>query len=439
MTRIKPFTGIRYAKGVAQSVNDLLAPPYDVISPAQQEALYARHPKNVVRLILGRQFDTDTDADNRYTRSAATLAAWKAEGTLLPDDAPALYLYAQDFLVEGVPTRRTGFICRRLVDNFGDTIHPHERTLAGPKLDRLLLTRACRTNFSQVFSIYRDESQTLDRIWSAWMEKNNPDITVIDDEGEGHHLWSVTDPAVIGTVEAFFENRDLVIADGHHRYTTAINYRQERREADGNPPQLKAYDYCMMFIANTAGPGFTILPTHRVVMATAGAAVDGMFDRLGGYFSVSRTKVTRDTVGAFVERLKKAGQTAPSFGLYTGNGEMALLTFTGKKKYLADMAAVTESETLKLLDVSILQNLVLENILGITREKVANKKDVTFTIDPKEVMERVDREGAVAGFLMNATDVGQVYEVATGGGVMPQKSTYFYPKLITGLVMNPID
>ncbi len=439
MTRIQPFKGLRYAEGVADNPLDLLAPPYDVIPPSMQEALYARHPKNVVRLILGKQFDTDSDAENRYTRSAADLSAWKADGTLVADAKPALYLYAQDFLVDGAKTRRTGFICRRLVDNFGDTIHPHERTLAGPKLDRLNLTRACRTNFSQVFSLYEDPSQTLDTLWAEIMATTRPDIGVIDDDNEGHSLWSVTDPTVIEKVQAFLENRDLVIADGHHRYTTAINYRQERREADGNPEGLRPYDYCMMFIANSAGPGFTVLPTHRVVMKTAGANIDGMFDRLADYFAVTHETVTPENVAAFVEKLAAAGEKAPSLGLYTGGGKMALLTFTGKDRYLEDLSSIDEPQTLKLLDVSILQNNILTGNLGIDREKVANKKDVTFTIDPVEVMRRVDDEGAVAGFLMNATNISQVYDVATGGGVMPQKSTYFYPKLITGLVMNEID
>jgi len=437
MAKVEPFNGIRYSDGAAENVLDLLAPPYDVINAEQQQALYDRSPHNCVRLILGKINDDDTDENNRYSRSAATLAEWLESGVLRRDEKPALYLYAQDFDVEGKRLRRTGFICRRLVDDFGDSVHPHERTLAGPKIDRLNLTRACKVNFSQVFGLYADPSQTLDAIWATIMERP-ADISVVDDDNEGHHLWAITDGATIATVQDFMEERDVVIADGHHRYTTAINYRKERRAEAGDPAELQPFDYAMMFLANSNSEGFTVLATHRCATDIDTPDETALLEKLRAFFNIASEKVDETTIGAFMETVEASGKTAPSFGLYSGNGSAHLLTFTGKEEYLAGQSLSSNDEALATLDVSILQNLIFEKIVGISREAVAAKKNVSYTISPTEVMKRVDSGAAQLGFLLNPTEVDEVIAIATGGGVMPQKSTYFYPKLITGLVMNPI-
>lgn len=433
--RVVPFKGIRYKKELKDSLIDVLAPPYDVISKEEQEALYKKSDKNIVRLILGKINETDTDDNNRYTRSAKTLESWLDDKTLVEDENPAIYLYAQDFSVDGVRKRRTGFICRRLIGPLGISIFPHERTLSGPKTDRLNLTRSCRTNFSQVFGLYEDVDQTLEKLWADIMKKE-PDISVTDEANEDHHLWVVTDEKTLATVGDFMEDKKVVIADGHHRYETALNYKNERRAADGDPEEIKGYDYAMMYLANCAAKGFTVLATHRVVMSSANVEKEDLVEKLSDYFLVSAVSLAKGKSADFMKKLAIAGKKRPSFGVYMGAGKAWLITLNEKKNYLDTISESPESDTLKLLDVSVLQNLVFENILGLTREGVAAKKDVTFTIDPDAVIDRVDRGDATCGFLMNPTDISQVIDVATSGGVMPQKSTYFYPKLISGLVMN---
>ena len=433
--RVNPFKGVRYKKDITKNFLDLLAPPYDVISQNEQDALYNRDKNNIVRLILGKIKKNDTEKESRYTRSAATLEAWLADGTLVQDDTPALYLYAQDFDVDGKRKMRTGFICRRLVEPLGTSIHPHERTLSGPKTDRLNLTRACKTNFSQVFGLYADEERVIDAIWKKVM-KNPADISVTDDAGEDHHLWVVTDVDIIEQVQQYLEDKPVVIADGHHRYETALNYKNERRKADGDPKEPQEYDYAMMFLANSEGEGFTVLATHRVVMSSATVEKESLIENLSDYFLVSAASMDEGEEGDFMAKVSAAGKKGPSFGLYMGQDEAWIITLTEKDDYLDSIKSSPEDDLLKLLDVSVLQNLIFENVMGVTREQVAAKKDVTFTIDPVEVKRRVDSGEAVCGFLMNPTDIGQVIEVATSGGVMPQKSTYFYPKLISGLVMN---
>ncbi len=421
MPRVNPFKGTRYNVTKAGNIADLLAPPYDVISPAEQNELYNQSDYNVVRLILGEINDDDTDEDNRYTRSAETLRNWLDTGVLERDDKEALYLYAQDFDIGGETLRRTGFICRRLVEPLGSSIHPHERTLSGPKTDRLNLTRACETNFSQVFTLYSDPTRKLDAIWSGIMEEP-AEIEVTDKDGVKHMMWVVTDADVIKTAQEFLEDIPVVIADGHHRYETAINYMKERSSAT-NSDKSDGYKYAMMYLANSHGEGFTVLATHRVVISKLTDNIDEIKNKLSEYFDISEHAIDSDAPDQFMEKLATAGQSRQSFGLYAGNNRALLLEL---------------KEENGQIEVITLQDLIFEKVLGISREAVASKKSVAYTIDASALMNRVDEGDATLGFLLNPTDIDKVFKVATGGGVMPQKSTYFYPKLISGLVMNQL-
>ncbi len=437
MKRVEPFTALRYADKVSANIIDLLAPPYDVISTKLQDKLYDRHPNNVVRLILGRIYETDNETENRYSRSAKDLADWKEAGIVKRDEKPAIYLYAQDFSVGGTRRRRTGFICRRLVEDFGTSIFPHEATLAGPKIDRLNLTRACDTNFSQVFSLYSDKQKVLDTIWEKIMA-TPADISVTDDENEDHHLWVVTDEKIIATVQDFLEDKPLVIADGHHRYTTAINFRDERRKEAGHDNPLGS-DYCMMFIANVDGDGFTVLPTHRMVTDLPSVDLESFKNQMSNWFDLEERDVNRSNVSEFADEVVNAGAQCTCFGIYTGNGKGLLAKFTGVKKLIGDQKFSDAEKKLKLLDVSILQEVIITGILGVSKEAVAAKKNVAYTIDLEKLINDVDKGSANLGFILDATPIDDVLQVAMGGFVMPQKSTYFYPKLISGMVMNPID
>ena len=289
--------------------------------------------------------------------------------------------------------------------------------------------KACETNFSQVFGLYADEGLTLDSVWKKVMAEPAGMSATVD--GVEHNVWVITDKNVIDQVAAFFTDVPLVIADGHHRYETALNYSKWRREQDGGGSSDADYDYVMMYLSNIHSQGFTVLPTHRIVTDKCVANLDALTDRLQADFDIVERQVTPDMASEFEKELKAAGEKGPSFGMYLGDGAMSLLTL--KKETMAKLDG-----TLQQLDVTILQERILEKALGISKEQVASKSAVCYMVDAGGAMELVDKGVAQATFLMNNTEVSQVMDVATSGGVMPQKSTYFYPKLISGLVFNPL-
>ena len=436
MARVNPFGGVRYNPKAISNIGDVLAPPYDVISSSQQQELYDRHDRNIVRLILGYQREGDSEDDNRYTRSAEFLKIWMADATLSRDDKPAFYLYAQDYEVDGKKMRRVGFMCRRLIEPLGTSIFPHERTLSGPKTDRLNLTRACKMNFSPIFGLYSDPSKKLDKIWESIMNVDIPDIDVTDEDGVRHLMWTITDGEIILTAQGFLENIPVVIADGHHRYETAINYRNERR-AQENPSGRADYDYALMYLSNSCGEGFTVLPTHRIVKDVPAIDMAALLASLGEYFEVKEEALNDKSIGALPAKLAAAGKNGPAFGMIAPGGKLYLLKLN-VEKYAKNAPAGGVAAILHTLDVAVLQELVFEKILGVSKEQVADKKVVGYTINAAEAAQQVSGGGAKLAFILNPADVNMVIKVATAGGVMPQKSTYFYPKLISGLVMNPL-
>ncbi|MBI4666770.1 MAG: DUF1015 domain-containing protein [Nitrospinae bacterium] len=435
MAKVNPFRGVRYNPKAVPNAIDALAPPYDVISPEAQKSLYDRHDRNVVRLILGVIRDGDTDDNNRYTRSAKTLSSWLGDHTLIREDEPALYVYAQDYFIDGKKLQRVGFICRRLIEPLGQSIYPHERTLSGPKVDRLMLTRACKMNFSPVFGLYSDPERKVDGILKSIMNLVSADVDATDDEQVRHRMWILTDREAISEIQTLLENKPVVIADGHHRYETALNYRNERRAAE-NPKGPQNYDYALMYLSNSHGEGFTVLPTHRLVKEFATPGVDKILSLLGGLFTATQAPLDAQNMEPQVTALREAGLKAPSF-IMIAEGKSYLLTL--KKDIYQAQIGEGLSAALKMLDVTILQEVIFEKALGISREMVADKKVINYTIDPSEAARGVLEGPVKIAFLLNPTDVAKVIEVATAGGVMPQKSTYFYPKLISGLVFNPLE
>ena len=432
---IRPFKGIVYDWDKLEDVGPALAPPYDVINPDQQEALYQSHPHNVVRLILGKQSAEDSDSDNRYTRAARDLADWMEQGILRPYPEPALYIYSQEYKIEGARLNRTGFICRLKLEDYDQgKVFPHERTLSGPKTDRLNLTRACKTNFSQIFGLYEDPQLTLDALFEEATKNTNPAVEA-EQDGVIHRMWPVTDKAIIEKVQTFMADKDMVIADGHHRYETALNYRNERREQAGGASG--DYDYGLVFLSNTNGQGFTVLPTHRFVLKTEKSAEEALATLAGNFEISEERQVTEDSVANFMAELKSAGEQTVAFGMYTGGGAMRLLRMK-KDAQPPSPPGGEKIEALRWLDVTILQELILSRALDITREKVEAGGHIYYTIHADLAMRKVDEGAAKMAFLMNPTGIGQVMDVARGGGTMPQKSTYFYPKLISGLVFNPL-
>ncbi len=445
MAKVNPFKGVRYNQRAIPDLIEALAPPYDVISPEMQEELYELHDKNVVRLILGKMHETDTDSNNRYTRAAKYLDGWLETGDLVREEKPAIYLYAQDYELKGQKLRRVGFMCRRLIEPFGESVFPHERTLSGPKVDRLNLTKACKMNFSPVFGLYTDPEHVLDKMWEVIMNEP-PEIKVEDKDRVTHTMWIISDSEVIEKVSGFMESKKIVIADGHHRYETALNYKNEMRAIENREGEAQ-YDYLLMYLSNTHSQGVDVWPTHRMLSDVDFISVDVLKDKLKKSFEICEYSMDITPLSSVLADLEKAGEAGPSFALYAGNQRMFLLSQRVPRSAPDDSDRGNEEEkpvekepdAVSMLDVSLLQNVIFEKIFGVTKEDVANKKYVTYTVDAKEAIKSVDNGSSRFAFLLNAANVDDVMKIAMDGGVMPQKSTYFYPKLISGLVFNPLS
>jgi uncharacterized protein (DUF1015 family) len=418
-----------------------MAPPYDVISPTLQEDLYQRSPFNVVRLILGRTGATDSDQDNRYTRAAADFAAWQGEGVLARDQVPSLYLYDQEYILEnGENVIRKGFIAlTRLEDFSSGVVKPHEKTLAGPKTDRLHLTKACGANFSPIFSLYSDCCCVLEAL-TRKLREAPPTLAVKDDDQVQHRLWQVTDPSIITKAQELLESKPLFIADGHHRYETALNYRNYMRERYPNYTGKELFNFVLMYFANMEDQGMQIFPTHRLLFNLTDFHLESLLEALDEYFLVEPVPIDPTDPAARAEArnlLRRKGEGGHALGLFAGGQTLYLLTLRDEKvmdRYFPPKAP----KALKTLDVSILHRLILEGLLGMTAEAQEQQSHLKYVKGFDDPFELVLCGEYPLAFLMNPTRMSEVRDVANAGEKMPQKSTYFYPKLLTGLVINPI-
>jgi uncharacterized protein (DUF1015 family) len=434
---IRPFRGLRLEPDVVGDLAAVVSPPYDVISPAEQRALLARDPRNVVRLDLPSD-ELGDDPDDRYRRAAKTFAAWRSDGSFRKDPRPSLYVYEQTYRVPATDVERTqrGFFGRLRLEPFGtgSGVLPHERTLSGPKEDRYKLLRATGANFSPVVGLYADPSGGSAAVL-AEVAGRLPTIDLVDDDVR-HRLWVVSvDETADGPVErliAAAAGGPITIADGHHRYETALRYRDERRmsrSCEEDPP----FDYILMLFLETTGQPLTVLPTHRVVRGLGDDGVQALWVRLGELFAVERVERSALLERAFRAATLSAGGTG-RFGLWT-RGRGALLT--GRREAFEPWLPAG-GEALRRLDVTLLQ-VALERLCGIGPEATAAGGRVAYTKSAAEAIAWVDRaeDGADAAFLLEPTPVAEIAAVAMAGDVMPQKSTYFYPKPVTGLVINP--
>ena len=288
MAEIIPFRGVLYDPAKVGDLTRVMAPPYDVIPPKKQDALYERHPNNIIRLILGKTAPEDRDGNDRYSRAATDFQKWLGEGVLAQDERPAIYYYYQAYTEkDGSTQTRKGFIALSKLQDFGKGIHPHERTLSGPKADRLKLMQACDANFSSIFSLYSDPALTVNKALDAAIAGREPDIDVLDDDGIVNKVWRVDDPKVLSAVAASMDDKALFIADGHHRYETALNYRNMQREKKPDYTGSEPFNYVMMYFSNMDDEGMTIWPTHRVVHSLKGFDADGFVAKCAEHFDIS--------------------------------------------------------------------------------------------------------------------------------------------------------
>ena len=425
MAEIAPFGALRFT-AQAGEIDKLVCPPYDIISDEQRKAYLSVNAHNIIRLELPRE------GEDPYAQAGETLRQWLEEGALACDGQPALYVYEEEFTHRGQRLRVSGVICRVKLEEFSKGIVlPHEETLSKAKTDRLNLMRATGCNFSQIYSLYHDEEGiTAARLAECRREK--PLVELTDGEGVTHRLWMVCNAEVIDAVVRDFASRKLDIADGHHRYETALNYRNERRQ-QGLAQEGDACDSVMMMLVDLENPGLVVYPTHRIVRDLAHFDEEEVIAACGEFFDIERG-LSLSEVSGRLDEAYSAGKKA--FALYAGHAA-SLLTLRSDA-VMADLLPAA-SPALRGLDVSILHSLVLERIFGIDKANMANQLNLTYTRVFDEAVDAVDAGQANCCFLLNPTRVSEIRDVAAAGEKMPQKSTYFYPKLITGLVMNQFD
>ncbi len=438
MAKIIPFSGIHYNPAEVP-VSSVVGPPYDVISPAQQEALYRLHQNNFVRIMLNKIEDSDSDEDNRYTRSAATLKEWLASGLLVQDSEPALYEYAQSFehpLHDGeIVWRTTLFVALKLEPYENGVVLPHEETHPKAKADRLLLMRATEANPEPIYGLYEDPTQAVARTLQAARANTEPLLSASFagrtlPDSEQHVIYRHSDPRVIENVQQFLDPRRVWIADGHHRYETALNYQRERA-AEDHSTAPHAYDYLLIGLSAFEDPGLIVLPTHRLVKNVSQARLDEIVPQLDRYFEVECS-----TVDAARSWIKEEIAGIKRFAILHSGGSYLL---TLRDLAVADAALdQTHCPAWRTLDVTILQALVLDRTLGISWQDLAHTPDVAYTRDEEEAVHKVaSGEFQLACLLQNPT-VTEVRDVASAGDKMPQKSTFFYPKLWSGLVLRSV-
>ncbi len=409
MADVQPFRALHYDLGVVGGLQAVAAPPYDVIDDAQREELVARSPHNVVEIDLPR-----SDGDP-YEHAAELFDAWQREGVLTRDDEPAIWALAQDYTgPDGRERTRHGLFARVKVEDYGPgRIRPHERTHPGPKEDRLRLTRATRANLSPIFSLYDDPAGAawgaiephLDT--AAWGE-------VTDEDGTRHRLWRVADPGATQAVTGALEGTELLIADGHHRYETARVYHQEGGAG-----------HVLMCLVALQDPGLTVFPTHRLVTGLDDAKRAAL-----------REAIERDWESAPTDDLEPQGDGPVRIGFLDGDGPRML---TLRDQAIADQAMPDKPQPYRELDTAVLEALILKGALGMTEDDISHFNGLDYARSTEQAREQVEAGAAQAAFFMRGTPVEQVRDVAGAGESMPPKSTYFFPKVLTGMVFNPLD
>jgi uncharacterized protein (DUF1015 family) len=442
MADIQPFRAFRYNTDRVQ-LKDVLTQPYDKITPAMQERCYAASPYNLIAVEKGRSFPEDNAENNFYTRAGRKVEEWIAEKILAQDATPGFYIYSEEFDVPGTKTRRvrTGFIgLARVEDYDAKVVFRHERTLSGPKADRIELLRNTKAQTGQLFLLYDDASGRVDARLEEAMRKSAP-VEMVDEYGVTHRLWPSSDGALIAGIQQVMKDKKLVIADGHHRYETALAYRNEARERAGTVNPMAPTEFAMATFINTHSKGLLILPTHRVVSRMANFDFEAFRRAAGKYFDwYAYPFATPEERPAAYAEFRKDFQShrhgRRAIGVYASGGDAAKAFYLFALNKGADLAELLPdvSEAQRELDVVLLHRLLLDKCLGITAEAVTAEKNVTYEREMDAAIAAVDH-GAQMALLLNPVSVEQTAGIALGGDVMPQKSTDFYPKLLSGLAI----
>lgn len=428
MVDVIPFSGILYDREKIDSYANVTAPPYDVIKPKQQDELYAKNPHNIVRLILGHIFPDDNETNNRYTRSAKDFIEWLEEGILARDKTPGFYVYSQEYEFYGERVNRIGYFGRVRLEDFSQgNVCPHEFTLAKAKKDRTLLLTECKANFSPIFGLFSDPDGTID---DRLMEvtKHAPLAEIQTDEVI-HKLWRLDNPEIVHFISDQMRSKKVYIADGHHRYETALAYHKEH----GN--QVKDSAHVLMFLTNLDSESLSIYPIHRQVKYTGQFNRDQFLEKVSEFFEVE--EIQKGSSAVQIRNILEQ-QERIVFAVCFGNDNNKLLRLKDTKNILPHQTA-DEPPELQDLGVAQLHTLVLKYILGIDTKNPESQNNISYTVNIDEAMRNVTEGKFDLAFFMNPTPIEQVRSLAENGIRLPQKATYFYPKLLSGLVINKFE
>ncbi len=440
MAEVIPFQGILYNPEKIRDFSAVVAPPYDVIDADLQNELCERHPHNIVRLILGETGENEGDSETFYQAAANRFSAWLADDILIPDPEPAIYFTSVEFVIEGAAYIRYGVIGYVRLEPFENrVVLPHERTSSKVKTDRLNLMQRTNANFCQIFSLYTDPEAVVLSALKTAVANETPDINLVDDNGERHKLWKITDKKVIAAVSAAMADKRLYIADGHHRYETALNYKNWVAQNDPNFSADHPANYIMMYMSATSDPGLVILPTHRLLPKVDKVILDGFLDSVALYFDIETIPYGKeDQVSAkrsFLEKLR-ANSAQNTIGAVLNNGRSELYLLTPKSNLSQEVFGHDVPEVLRKLDVTVLTRLILIKILGFRQADLDEEKIIDYTSDFDEALEAARTGEYDMVFILNATKNEQMRAVAAEGEIMPRKTTFYYPKVLTGLVLS---
>jgi uncharacterized protein (DUF1015 family) len=440
MAEIAPFRGLRYNQEKVPDLAQVVIPPYDVISREEQQAFHERSPHNFIRLELGLPTPEDSSENNPHTRAAAWMRQWEHQGILVRNPKPSIYCYELDYKNGHEPVKtRKGFICAlRLEDFSSGRVRPHEKTFQAIKDERLALMLACNANLSPVFALYPDSNE---KAYSALASgrRGDPVISFTDFAGMTHRVWPVTDRPVLEEVRKLTLDKPIFIADGHHRYETALNYRNALRERYGSGNPHASCEFIMVYLTDMNEPGLTILPTHRLLRNLGQWDCERLVERAKSYFHVQRFESENGDELRWKEAIRAGSlRKDTTIGFYCKDAA-SVYVLTAKRDVVSSMLEQKGTPLpLRTLDVVVLDQLVLRGLLGLSDQFLANERNISFMNDFAEALDAVKSCRFDAGFFINHTRIEQVREVASAGLIMPHKSTYFYPKVISGLVVNPL-
>jgi uncharacterized protein (DUF1015 family) len=425
MTTVLPIKGLRFS-AAAGSPSEVITPPYDVIDDELQQRLYEKSPYNIIRLEYAQSRPEDNHLVNKYSRAAKTFHAWLQEGILIREEKPAIYLYEQHFTYNQKKYKRQGIYCGVGLSPFGKgKVIPHEETLHQPKKDRLELLRHCKANFSPIFGLFKDPEKFVDHYAARYKKEQKPVINFQDHDGQLHMLWAVTDEKFIATIQTFFQSQKIYIADGHHRYETALQYYQENKEQDQSKEK---YGHALMVLVNVYDEGLLAFPTHRMIRQS-GIDSRNLLAKLQKHFHIQEFPVaeTQEELLTLLEKSLTASTEAKlCFGLYTPEKKFFLLTLKDLKE---------EEKPFPWLDTVILQELVLQDVFGMDEDEIKKGSLLGYIRDEWEAKQQVDRGNVSYVFFLNKSPLEKIINLAERGIRMPQKSTYFFPKLVSGLVI----